>query len=349
MTKKSDFRSDTITKPSPAMKEAMFSAPLGDDGFRDDPSVLKLEEMAAQITGKEAALFTPSGTMANQIAVAVHTSPGDEVLIEERGHISWFEGGGAATNAFVQIRTYLLDKLSFPVEKAQAALRMPIVDCPQMKLLCVENTLNFYGGAIWPLENLLELKEWAHSQDMTVHLDGARVFNAAVSSGKSVAEISSSCDSLMFCLSKGLGAPVGSLLAGSKEFIAKALRVRKRLGGQMRQAGILAGAGIYALEHNVERLDDDHKLAKFIVSELEVKVPSLVLAQDRVDTNIVFYTMPDGINANELVSQLEKDGVYISAFSDSLVRIVTHLDVEMEDGEALVNSIVKAFDNVGIC
>jgi threonine aldolase len=341
MTQIADFRSDTVTRPSVAMKEAMFSAPLGDDGFGDDPSIIELERLAAEITGKESALFIPSGTMANQIAVAVHTSPGNEILIEERGHISWFEGGGVATNSFVQIRTYLLDKLRLSPKQAQATLRLPIIDCPEMKLLCVENTLNFYGGLVWPLDNLLELKEWAHSKGIAVHLDGARLFNAAIASGDSVFDIAKAADSLMFCLSKGLGAPIGSVLAGSFEFIEKSRRVRKRLGGQMRQAGILAAAGIWALHNNVERLADDHKLAAFIAEKIAKEVPSLTLAQDRVDTNILFYTVPEGVNANDIALELEKEGVLFCPFSDSLLRIVTHLDVTMEDGERLVSLLKR--------
>ena len=339
MTTIADFRSDTVTKPSTKMKEAMFSAPLGDDGFHDDPSILKLESMACEITGKEAAVFTPSGTMANQMAIAVHTSPGDEILIEERGHISWFEGGGASANSMVQIRTYELENMKLSSAMAERTLRLPIIDCPAMKLLCVENTLNFYGGVVWELENLLELKEWAHSHSIAVHLDGARLFNAAVASGNSVNEIASAADSLMFCLSKGLGAPVGSVLVGSKNFIEQARRVRKRLGGQMRQGGILAAAGIWALENNVERLKDDHSLAKMIQVLIEDEVPQLTLSQDRVDTNILFYTVPSGLNAETLAEDLEKDGVLICPFSDTLFRVVTHLDVTQDHGHRLVEAL----------
>ncbi len=336
-----DFRSDTITRPSVKMKEAMFSAPLGDDGFHDDPSIMELEALACELTGKEAAVFTPSGTMANQIAIAVHTSPGDEILVEERGHIAWFEGGGAATNSLVQIRTYELENLTLSPRRAEKSLRLDIIDCPRMKLLCVENTLNFYGGALWDLDNLLELKDWAHSHTLAVHLDGARIFNASVASKKSVKEIATAADSLMFCLSKGLGAPVGSVLAGTKTFIDKARRVRKRLGGQMRQGGLLAAGGTWALKNNVARLSNDHELAKDIAQMVAQEVPALTLAQDRVDTNILFFSVPKGENANILAQKLEQDNVRVCPFSEGLFRVVTHLDVIPAHGRMLVDALKK--------
>ena len=341
--KRADFRSDTVTQPSEKMRQTMAKAIVGDDGFGDDPTVKDLERLAAEKTGKEAALFCPTGTMANQIALCAHTNPGDEILVEENGHIAWFEGGGAALNALVQIRTYHLENRRLAPEKAEGLLRLPIIDCPTMRLLCLENTLNMYGGAVWPLENLQELQKWAHQHEIRVHLDGARLFNAACAAKVDAKTIADCADSAMFCLSKGLGAPIGSMLVGSEEFILKARRVRKRLGGQMRQVGILAAAGILALNEGVTRLRDDHLLAAHIAKEIAQEVPKLKLTHD-VETNILIYKLPEGIDPNDLAADLAKEEVLVCPFPGGAVRIVTHLGVGEEDAERLLSALRAYFE-----
>lgn len=347
MNRVSDFRSDTVTRPSEEMRRAIAAAPVGDDGFSDDPTVKELEGLASEITGKEAALFVPTGTMGNQIAVAAHTNPGDEILVEDMGHIAWFEGGGAALNSFVQIRTYQLEDRRLEPERAERLLRLPIMDCPPMKLLCVENTLNMYGGVTWPVENLRELKTWAQGKGLGVHLDGARLFNAACADELSVEVIANCADSVMFCLSKGLGAPIGSLLLGTREFIEKSKRVRKRLGGQMRQVGILAAAGLHALEHGVERLSEDHSLARHIAHEIQEEIGVLRLKHE-VQSNILIFEVPDEIEAQELCSRLSKDNVLICPFPGQAIRIVTHRDVGEEDASRLIYSLKKSLASPNI-
>ena len=340
MPTRSDFRSDTVTRPTMAMREAMMAAELGDDGFGDDPTVTELQRRAAEILGKEASLFCPSGTMANQIAICAHTNSGDEILVEDKGHIAWFEGGGAAYNGRVQIRTYSLRNRRLSPPDAQSLLRLDIIDCPVLRLLCVENTLNMHGGVVWPQDNLDELARWAHERDIAVHLDGARLFNAATATGLSPARLSAGVDSIMVCLSKGLGAPIGSLLVGTEEFIHRARRIRKRLGGQMRQVGILAAAGLFALKTGIERLHEDHALASRIATDIIERVPSMTLAQEQVETNIILLHPPNGCKPEELVSHLEARGVLITAFPGNLVRIVTHQDVGQRDADRLIESLL---------
>lgn len=334
----SDFRSDTVTRPSPAMRQAMADAVVGDDGFGDDPTVLKLEGLAAEMTGKEAALFTPSGCMANQIALCVHGGAGDEALCEESSHIPWFEGAGAAVNARMQIRSYRLEEGILSPERAEGLLRMPIIDCPRTRVLCVENTFNLRGGVIWPLENLRELKVWAEGKGIAVHLDGARLFNAAVASGDSAAEIAACADSVMFCLSKGLGAPVGSMLCATKDFVAEARRWRKRLGGQLRQVGVLAAAGLIALQEGVDRLKDDHALIRKIADGLR-DLPGLRIAQDSVDTNILLLGLPPEREADDVVKALAEEKVWLCPFSENRIRVVSHLDVGPADADRLIEAM----------
>ena len=341
--KRADFRSDTVTHPSKKMRQTIADAIVGDDGFGDDPTVKELEKLAADKTGKAAALFCPTGTMANQIAICAHTNPGDEILVDDQGHIAWFEGGGAALNAFVQIRTYHLENYRLDPMKAEKLLRLPIIDCPTMKVLCVENTLNMYGGIVWPLENLQELQKWAHSHGMVVHLDGARLFNAARAAGVEAKTIVDTVDSAMFCLSKGLGAPIGSMLVGSEEFILKARRVRKRLGGQMRQVGILASAGILALTEGVARLQEDHDLASSIAQRIAKEVPTLQPTHE-VQTNILIYKMPKEKDPNDLAAQLAKEDVLVCPFPGNSVRIVTHLDVGEEEADRLLSTLKAYFE-----
>ena len=322
-----DLRSDTVTRPSPAMKRAMVEAPLGDDVLGDDPTVKRLEALISLRTGKEAGLFFPSGTQANETAVNVHAPPGTEILVERRAHIYSFESGGPAALSGVQVQPVDTTHGVFNVDDLDSRIRPVDPHCPQMRLLCIENTHNGHGGRIYPIEDMEEVSEWARSRGLAVHLDGARLFNASVASGIPVERYAVCADTVSLCLSKGLGAPVGTCLVGDAETIERARWVRKRLGGGMRQAGILAAAGIYALEHNVERMAEDHVAARGIAERLS-DVEGLEVDLEGVQTNIVMIGITAaGISASSLVGALEKEGVWVLPVGPRRVRAVTHLDV----------------------
>jgi len=342
-----DLRSDTVTRPSPDMKRAMFEAPLGDDVLGDDPTVKRLEAMIAGMTGKERGLFFPSGTQANQTAVQVHAGRGDEALLERRAHIFNYEGGAPAALAGVQLH---------PIDTADGALRpadlegriRPVDEhFAQTRLVCLENTHNGHGGRIYPIADMEALSRWARDRGLAVHLDGARLFNAVVASGVSAARYAACADTVSICLSKGLGAPVGTCLVGSAEAIARARRVRKRLGGGMRQAGILAAAGIYALERNVERLADDHVLAKEIAAGLS-ELDGIDVDLAHVQTNIVLVrvTRP-GLAAAELVREVGERGVRAFDTSPSQIRLVTHLDVPQSAAREVPRRFHEALRSLG--
>ncbi|MGB9757556.1 MAG: low-specificity L-threonine aldolase [Candidatus Bipolaricaulaceae bacterium] len=327
-----DLRSDTVTKPTPGMRRAMAEAEVGDDVYGEDPTVNRLEERAAEITGKEAALFVPSGTMGNQVAIAVHTKPGQEVILEATSHIYNVEMATMARFSGVQPRVIFGERGVFTAEEVRRAIRPKLYYLAQTGLVCLENTHNAAGGRIWPLSIAREILEVAHAHGIPVHLDGARIFNASVATGIPVSELVWGFDSLMFCLSKGLGAPVGSVLCGSREFIAEARRVRKALGGGMRQAGILAAAGLYALEHHIERLAEDHENAKILAQGL-AEIPCLSVTPP--ETNIVLVEILRGPTALELAERLKKRGVLVAPAGAGTearkLRLVTHLDVPRED------------------
>jgi threonine aldolase len=320
-----DLRSDTVTRPSQAMKQAMMDAPLGDDVLGDDPTVQELEALGAAISGKEAALFMPSGTMANQVAIRVHTRPGDEILMEQSCHPINYEAGGAAAIAGVQIRPLVGNEHMFlDVDTVSGAIRSVDDHFAPATLLTIEDTTNRGGGGVYPLETLDALCAHAHQRGLRVHLDGARVFNAVVASGIPLSRRAAGFDTLSFCLSKGLGAPVGSLLCGSNESMRDARRMRKMLGGGMRQSGMIAAAGIYALKQNVERLAEDHRRANTLCAGLrqagfQVKTPA---------TNMVYTTVDD---APKWQDALDERGVRCFAVSPDQLRLVTHLDVS--DGQ----------------
>jgi len=335
-----DLRSDTVTKPTAGMREALARAEVGDDVYGEDPTVNRLQEKAAEMLGMEAALFVPSGTMGNQIAVKVHTRPGDEVILEADSHIFNYEMGMIAAFSGVLARPLATERGVLSVEAVAGAIRPEIYYLAQTGLICLENTHNRKSGAIYPLEAARELLEFAHSKNIPVHLDGARIFNAAVASGIPVNELVRGFDSVMFCLSKGLGAPVGSLVVGPQAFIEEARRVRKMLGGGMRQAGILAAAGLYALEHHVERLAEDHEHARLIHDNLKEFEPEL-LTLEPVETNIVIFSLKR-MAAEELAARLRERGILIHAIGPQRVRLVTHLDVRRED----VLETIKAFKEV---
>jgi threonine aldolase len=327
-----DLRSDTVTKPTPAMRRVMAEAEVGDDVYGEDPTVNRLQEKAAEITGTEAALFVPSGTMGNQVAIAVHTRPGQEVIVEATSHIYNVEMATMARFSGVQPRVVFGERGVFSAEQVRQAIRPKLYYLAQTGLVCLENTHNAAGGRIWPLSVAREILEIAHAQGIPVHLDGARIFNASVATGIPVSELVRGFDSVMFCLSKGLGCPVGSLLCGSREFIEEARRVRKALGGGMRQAGILAAAGLYALEHHVERLAEDHENARILAQGLS---EILCLSVTPPETNIVMVEILRGPTAAELAERLKRRGVLVAPAGAGTearkLRLVTHLDVSRED------------------
>ena len=322
-----DLRSDTVTRPTPEMKRAMVEAPLGDDVLGDDPTVKRLEGMIAERTGKERGLFFPSGTQANQTAVQVLTSRGEEVLLERRSHIFNYEAGAPAALSGVQLH---------PVDTADGALRVADLASrvrphdahfAQTRLVCFENTHNGHGGRIYPIAEMEAVSRWARERGIALHLDGARLLNAAVASGVPLERWAACADTVSICLSKGLGAPIGTCLVGSAETIGRARWVRKRLGGGMRQAGILAAAGIYALENHVDRLADDHDLAKEIAAGLSV-LDEVEVDLGHVQTNIVLVrTVARGLTAADLTREVAELGVRSFDVSPTEIRLVTHLDV----------------------
>lgn len=335
-----DFRSDTITKPTKEMREAMFNAEVGDDVYGEDPTINQLEEIAARLVGKEAALFVPSGTMGNQLAVLCHTQRGDEVILEERSHIYNYEVAGIAFLSGVQARIVKGNNgimNSKDVEKAIIA--DGDIHHSQTGLICLENTHNMAGGIVIPPESMKEVYDIAKKYNLPVHLDGARVFNASASLGCDVKEITKHCDSVMFCLSKGLCAPVGSILAGSKEFINKARRYRKMLGGGMRQAGVLAAAGIVALTSMVTRLSEDHKNARLLAEGLK-DVRGIQVNMNTVQSNILMVdlTTPE-YDSVSLVSRLKDEGILASDINSSRIRFVTHKYISEDDIEYTVDVV----------
>jgi threonine aldolase len=331
-----DLRSDTVTRPSPGMRQAMAEAEVGDDVFHEDPSVNRLEEMVAALYGKDAALYVASGTMANQIAIRAQTHHGDEIIMERTSHPFNSEAGALAALAGVQVN--LIDGVHgvIDAEQIRVVVRTPNVHHAPTALICLENTHNRGGGSVWPLENIRAIREVARSVSVPMHLDGARLMNACVATGLTPKDYAQYFDSCTLCLSKGLGAPVGSLVIGSKEFITKAHRFRKQFGGGMRQAGILAAAGIYALEHNIERLAEDHLNAKRLARGI-AEIEGLAIDVNRVETNIVYFDVRQaGLSVPILLERLKAEGVLMLGTSPNSVRAVTHLDVSKDGIERAV-------------
>jgi threonine aldolase len=339
----SDFRSDTVTKPSPAMRRAMAEAEVGDDVLDGDPTVRRLEEKVARLLGKEGAMFVPSGTMANQVALGVHTRPGDEIVVERSGHIVTWEGGAPGYLHGLQCLTLHSESGALDPDEIRRVIRSDSVHCPRTALLCVEQTFmgsgRAAGGRVVPLENLRGVRAVAHEAGIPVHMDGARLLNAVIASGVEAREWASSADSVSVCLSKGLGAPVGSLIAGDRGFLERAKPVRKRLGGWMRQAGILAAAGLYALEHNIARLTEDHALARSLAEALHGR-KGLACPPGEVETNIVFVQIDHPrFDAPKLSAALEKEDVLVLPLTSRALRFVTHMDVGTEDVERLTRAL----------
>lgn len=337
-----DIRSDTVTKPSTEMREAMANAEVGDDVFGEDPTVNRLQDYVADLLGKEAALFVPSGTMANQISINAHTQPGNEVICESGCHLFNYEAGGPALLSGVMLRTLDGNKGSLSAEQIEENIRPDNSHFAQTALITLENTHNRAGGTIFPLDDIKEISALAKERKINIHLDGARLMNAVTATGIKAAEWTSYFDSASICLSKGLGAPVGSVIAGSAEFIHKAHRYRKTYGGGMRQSGVLAAAGIYALENNMERLSDDHNNAwKFAegISDLD----GIGVDLDWVQTNIVMINVDRSWGTGaEWAEALNDSGVAILATAPQRLRAVFHLDVSGED----TNRAVEIFNSV---
>jgi threonine aldolase len=322
-----DLRSDTVTKPSPAMREAMAAASVGDDVYGEDPTVNRLQEVAASLLGKEAALFVLSGIMANQLSIRVHTQPGDEVIVDSRAHIVKYEHGAAAALAGVQLHWVNGNRGILEPAQVEAAIRPDDLYQPQTRLICLENTHNSGGGAVYPLETIRRIRANAVARGVPMHLDGARLFNAVVASGVSAADYASHFETVSFCLSKGLGAPVGSLICSDRTTVDKLRRFRRMYGGSMRQAGILAAAGLYALEHHIARLKDDHHHAKVLAMALR-KIPSVSIDVANVETNILVFDVTDQSRpASAIVAMLKEAGVLINSVGGTTFRAVTHLDV----------------------
>lgn len=333
-----DLRSDTVTKPTKEMLEAMFHAEVGDDVFGEDPTVNKLEEMAATLFGKEAGVFCPSGTMTNQIAIKVHTQPGDEVLCDATAHIYNYEGGGISFNSGAQAKLIHATRGCMSAKEVENSINTnPDNHLCLTKLVCVENTVNRAGGSCYTLTQMQEIAAVCKQHGLKYHLDGARIFNALIETNNSPKEVGALFDSISICLSKGLGAPSGSVLLGNKDFIKKARRIRKVFGGGMRQAGYLAAAGIYALNNNTTRLKEDHRRAKTIGDFLK-SLPFIESVMP-VDTNIVIFRLNDKMQSDDLLKQLLKHNIKALNFGKQSIRFVTHLDFNDEMLEKLLKAL----------
>jgi threonine aldolase len=335
-----DFRSDTVTRPTPAMMEAMMNTKVGDDVLGDDPAVNNLEAFAANMFRMEAAVFCPSGTMTNQIAIKCHTQPGDEVICEAGSHVYQYEGGGIAFNSGASVRLINGDRGRITAEQVLGAINPDDVHKPHTSLVSLENTANRGGGSCYDINEIKRIREVCDQHSLSLHLDGARLFNALVAKNEKPEDYGHLFHSISICLSKGLGCPVGSLLIGSKDFIKKARRVRKVLGGGMRQAGYLAAAGIYALQNNIEQLEQDHHHAEQIVSALKNK--NFVGEILPVETNIIIFEVKDPYTPASFVAAMKEKNILTYAISHTQVRMVVHLDIT----EEMVQKTIETFEQV---
>lgn len=334
-----DFRSDTVTKPSAEMLDVMFHAAVGDDVYGEDPTVNELQEYAAQLFGKEAALFCASGTQTNQIAINIHVKPGGEVICHEESHIYKYEGGGIAKNSGASVRLLQGNRGRLTAGEIEKWIMPDDVHFPVTQLISLEDTANRGGGAVYDFREIEAIARLAKSKNIPLHLDGARLFNALAVNGVDVRSYAAAFDSISICLSKGLGAPVGSLLIGTKEFIHQAKRVRKVMGGGMRQAGFLAAAGLYALKHNVERLSEDHTKAKQL--ETAFLKCDWVESSLPVETNILVVILKDETIRDSMIQKLAELGIKVSAFGPGMIRLVTHLDVSPEEVTCTIEQLKK--------
>jgi threonine aldolase len=323
-----DLFSDTVTRPTPAMRRAMAEAEVGDEQQREDPTVNRLQDTVAELLGKEAALFLPSGTMCNQVAFAVHCRPGDEILLHETGHPLLYEAGGAAALTGAVFRPLPGPRGVFTAEQVRAAVRPPVHYMPRSRVISVEQTANIVGGVCWTLQEVEQVCGAARGLGLRCHMDGARLLNAVVATGTPARAFAAPFDTVWIDLTKGLGAPVGAVLAGSRAFIEEAWVFKQRLGGAMRQAGIIAAAGLYALEHHVERLADDHELARRLAHAL-AELPGIAVDADRVETNIVIFDIAaTRVGADDFAARaLGRGGVRFTVIGPTTLRAVTHLDL----------------------
>jgi threonine aldolase len=328
-----DLRSDTITRPTPEMLEAMMSAAVGDDVFGEDPTVSALEQKGAQMLGFEAGLFCPSGTMTNQIAIRLLTQPQDEVICDKRSHIYLYEAGGIASNSMVSVALVDGDRGRITPEQIEMNVKPDDIHYPRTSLVALENTVNKGGGCYYTMKQMELISLTARKYDLCLHLDGARLFNALVETKEQPEEIGKHFDTVSICLSKGLGAPVGSLLLSSRENIKKAKRIRKVFGGAMRQSGYLAAAGIYALDHHINRLSEDHRKARHIANLLSKK--PFITAIEPVDTNIIIFTVSDEMPVQKFLEKLKTNGIHALGFGGNSIRMVTHLDITDDMMEVL--------------
>jgi threonine aldolase len=335
-----DWRSDTVTQPTPEMREAMARAEVGDDVFGDDPTVLELERETAALLGKEAAVYTPSGTMANQLAIRSHTEPGDEVLVEANAHIYYYEGGGPAALSGVTCRCLEGERGIFTAAQVEAALRPADQHFPRTRVVCVENTHNRGGGKVWSIEQVKEVSAMARRHQLQLHLDGARLWNASAASGVPEREYAACFDTVSVCFSKGLGAPVGSALAGPKALIDRARRFRKMFGGGMRQAGVIAAGALFAMRHHRARLAEDHENARLLAAGL-AGTKGANLNPGEVETNMVRFCVP-GRPAEQLAARLRERGVLVLPVGRDVIRAVTSLMVNAGDVRAAADAIVAA-------
>ncbi len=338
-----DLRSDTVTKPSREMLEAMMNAEVGDDVFGEDTTTNKLQERVAAMFGKEAALFVASGTMGNQVCIKVHTSPGDEVLLDQDAHIFVYETGAPGLLSGVQLRTILGVDGIMTAKQIRKLMRPRAYYLPIQKLICIENTFGRTGGTIFPMDEIQAIAQLAHDYKLRMHLDGARLWNASVATGISVKEYAQYFDSVSVCFSKGLGAPVGSMIVGTKEFVDRARRYRKVFGGGMRQVGILTAAANYALDHNIERLKEDHEKAKFFANALK-DIPTFHIDMETVQTNMVIIeTSKMKKTQQEILTKLKEQGLLMTPERHSSIRAVFHLDVTMAEVEESVEIIKSTY------
>lgn len=343
-----DLRSDTVTKPSAGMRQAIAEAVVGDDVLGDDPTVAAMEVRVAKMLGKEAAVFVPSGTMANQLAIRTHTQHGDEIILDGESHVYFYECGAPAAISGCSYRFVTgSERGIFTADQVKEVLKPRNVHFARQSLIVIENTHNRGGGSIWPIEKIPEIRSLAEAQQLKMHMDGARLMNACIATGRSPADYAQHFDSVATCFSKGLGAPVGSALAGSLEFIDKARFFRKQFGGGMRQAGLLAGAVLYALDHNIDRLAEDHTNAKRLATGLAA-IEGISISPQDVETNIVIFTIQKRLgSAAEFVARLKEAGVWMLANGPQKVRAVTHLDVsseQIEQARRIVARLVTSCD-----
>jgi len=328
-----DLRSDTVTRPSPAMRRAIAEADVGDDVLGDDPTVLKLQQRVADLLGKEAALYVPSGTMANLTALRALTEPGDEIIADADSHFYSYESGGVCAVAGCSVRLLAGERGRCGPDQVRSAMRRPMSHFPRSRVVVIENTHNRGGGAGWPLEQVAEIRHVADELGLKLHMDGARLMNACVAAGRKPTDYAALVDTVSMCFSKGLGAPVGSAVAGTTEMISRVHRFRKMFGGGMRQAGILAAAALYALDHNVDRLAEDHRNARRLAEAL-AEIPGITARPEQVDTNIIFFDLAESLGAApDFCNHMRERGVWMLPESARRVRAVTHLDVSADDVE----------------